>query len=182
MDSVINEFGSINVLVNNSGTAGRKKFIKDTEEHFNEIIASNLTGHVFLAQEVAKKMIENATHGSIINICSTASYSPTSGSLSYCAAKAGLLIATKNMAYELGPHGIRVNSITPGGIMTDMSRHAWEDPKIGPELENKIPMRRRGLPEEIAGAALYLSSDESSYTCGADVIVDGGWLLRSGER
>lgn len=180
LDDTLKHFKKIDILINNAGVAGRKSFLKETEEEFENIIRNNLTGHVFLAQLVANEMIQQQSTGSIINLCSTASYSPTSGTVSYCAAKAGLLIATKSMAYKLGPYGIRVNSITPGSIETDMSRHAWEDPERGPALEKALPLRRRGQPDEIAGAVLYLTSDQASYTTGADIIIDGGWLLRSG--
>lgn len=182
VQKALDSFGDITLLVNNAGVAGRYTFLKDSEESFQHIIQSNLTGAVFLAQRVAQHMIERKVAGSIINICSTASYSATSGSLAYCAAKAGLLIATKNMAAIMGPHGIRVNSITPGGIETDMSRHAWQDPSRGPALEKTIPLRRRGQPSEIAGAVLYLASEHASYTTGADMIIDGGWMLRTGSN
>ncbi|QUR67879.1 SDR family NAD(P)-dependent oxidoreductase [Mycobacterium spongiae] len=180
VDTILEEWGHIGVLVNNAGIAGKKGFLKETEEDFEATIRNNLTGPVHLAQRVAKDMIDREIGGSIINVCSTAAYSASSGTASYCAAKAGLLIATKNMAYTLGPYGIRVNSVTPGGIETDMSRHAWNDPARGPALAKALPLRRRGQPNEVAGAIVYLASEHASYTTGTDIIVDGGWMLRAG--
>lgn len=176
----LDHFNSIDVLINNAGIAGKESFLKETEETFHHIMDNNLTGAIFLSQRVVKTMIDQAIKGSIIHIGSTAAHASSSGSLSYCVAKAGLLMATQHMAYKLGPYGIRVNCITPGGIETDMSRHAWSDPERKSALEEVIPLRRRGQPDEVAGAALYLASDQASYTTGADIIVDGGWLLRSG--
>jgi NAD(P)-dependent dehydrogenase (short-subunit alcohol dehydrogenase family) len=171
-------FHGLDSLINNAGLAGKHDFLKEPEDAFKHILEANLTGPVCLAQSVARHMIEQNTSGSIINICSTAAYSPSSGSTSYCAAKAGLLMATKSMALNLGSYNIRVNSITPGAIKTDMSRHAWDNPDVGPALAKKLPLRRCGAPEEIAGAALYLCSDQARYTTGTDIVIDGGWLLQ----
>jgi NAD(P)-dependent dehydrogenase (short-subunit alcohol dehydrogenase family) len=121
-------------------------------------------------------MIQRKQPGSIINICSTAAYDPTCGS--YSVSKAGLLMATKAMAYKLGPYNIRVNSVTPGCIQTDMSRRGWTDNELSPSLAEKLPLRRGGQPNEIAAAVLYLASDEASFTTGADIAVDGGFLLQ----
>ncbi len=97
-------------LINNAGLAGKHRFLKEPEVALHQIIESNLTGPVLLVGAVVKYMIEKEIQGSIINLCSTAAYSLSSGSISYCIAKAGLLIATKSMALKFGPHKIRVNS------------------------------------------------------------------------
>ena len=178
----VKHFNTIDVLVNNAGIASRKSFLKETEENFEHILRSNLTGAIFLAQKVAQAMIDGNSPGCIINIGSSAAYTPSSGPVAYSVAKAGLLMATKNMAYKLGPYGIRVNSVTPGGIETDMSRHVWQDPAKREALEKVLPLQRRGQPDDLAGAVLYLASEQASYTTGADIIVDGGWLLRSGSN
>ena len=104
----VSHFSAIDVLVNNAGIAARKGFLKGTEEEFDSIIDTNLKGPIFLAQACASYMIENKIQGNIINICSISAHMPNAAT-SYCASKAGLLIATKTMALKLGPHGIRVN-------------------------------------------------------------------------
>ncbi|MDF1677314.1 MAG: SDR family NAD(P)-dependent oxidoreductase [Legionellaceae bacterium] len=178
ISKTVERFNAINILINNAGIVGKNSFLKETEDEFNRVITNNLTGPIFLAQSIAKRMISNAFTGVIVNICSIAAYSPSTGSASYCSAKAGLLAATKNMALKLGPYGIRVNSISPGGIETDMSRHVWNDPERGPVLAETLPLKRSGQPEEIVGAVMYLCSNKASYTTGADIIIDGGWMLK----
>jgi len=174
----INHFGRIDVLVNNAGIAARKDFLKGTEDEFDSILNTNLKGPVFLAQACANHMIENNIKGSIVNICSVSAYSPNAAT-SYCASKAGLLMATKRMAFKLGSYGIRVNSVTPGTIKSDMNRRYWQDnPEKWNESTNKMPLQRGGEPAELASAVVYLASEESSFITGVDIVVDGGWLLK----
>jgi NAD(P)-dependent dehydrogenase (short-subunit alcohol dehydrogenase family) len=177
VSETIEHFGRIDVLVNNAGIAAKKRFLKGTEEEFESIIDTNLKAPIFLAQACAKTMIDNSICGSIINISSvsaTIANAPTS----YCASKAGLQMASKTMALALAQHKIRVNTVTPGTIKSDMNRWFWQDnPDVWNKLTEKMPLQRGGEPKELASAVVYLASDESSFITGSDILVDGGWSL-----
>jgi len=123
-------------------------------------------------------MIKQESGGSIINIASVAGHRPFG--LIYGDSKAALLMATKNMAAKCAPFGIRVNSITPGTHKTDLNRHNWEgDPEIWEKhCKDNIPMGRAGLPVDLGATAVFLDSDKANYICGADIIVDGGFLTK----
>lgn len=175
---VQDHFGQIDVLINNAGIAAKKDFLKESEDEFDDIINTNLKGPIFLAKRCAQQMIEKGIKGSIVNITSVSAHTPNGGT-SYCAAKAGLLLATKRMAYKLGQHGIRVNSVTPGTVRSDMNRAYWEGaPDKWAELTQQQPLQRGGEPKELAEAVLFLASDKGSYITGSDLIVDGGWMLK----
>ncbi|MCH9769567.1 MAG: 3-oxoacyl-ACP reductase FabG [Gammaproteobacteria bacterium] len=181
IEKTLAHFGRIDILVNNAGISARKGFLKGTEEEFDAIIQTNLKGPIFLAKACAEYMIENNIQGSIVNISSVAGHTPNAAT-SYCAAKAGLIMATKTMALKLGPHGIRVNTVTPGTIKSDMNRRFWHDaPEKWDAAVKTMPLQRGGEPCELASAVLYLASDEASYITGSDLVVDGGCLLRQPE-
>jgi NAD(P)-dependent dehydrogenase (short-subunit alcohol dehydrogenase family) len=135
------------------------------------VIAVNLKGHFRLCAVIGTRMAA-ADGGSIINVSSTASVSPSPAELPYGAAKAGLSALTVGFARAFAP-SVRVNTIMPGPFLTDISK-AWDMPVFEQLAERSIPLRRGGRPEEIVGAALYLASDASSYTTGATIAVDGG--------
>jgi NAD(P)-dependent dehydrogenase (short-subunit alcohol dehydrogenase family) len=174
----LDHFGVMGVLVNNAGIVARGSFLKGTEAEFDTVLNTNLKGPVFLSQACAKLMIEHKIPGSIINIASVSAHMPNAPT-SYAAAKAGLLAATKTMALKLGAYGIRANTITPGGIQSEMNRRIWQDdPQRWEALTATVPLRRGGKPSDIASAAVYLASDDSCYMTGAEMVVDGGWLLK----
>jgi 3-oxoacyl-[acyl-carrier protein] reductase len=178
LQQTLAKFNQVDVLVNNAGIAARKKFLKGTEQEFDAIIDTNLKSPIFLAQACAQSMIDKNTKGSIINICSVSGYF-ANAPVSYSASKAGLLAATKGMALALGEHGIRVNSVTPGTIKSDMNRYYWQDnPDLWQQHTIGMPLKRGGEPKELASAVVYLASDESSYITGIDLQVDGGWMLK----
>ena len=126
IEKTLAHFGHIDTLVNNAGISARKGFLKGTEEEFDAIIQTNLKGPIFLAKACAEHMIDNKIKGSIVNISSVSGHTPN-GATSYCVAKAGLIMATKTMALKLGPYGIRVNTVTPGTIKSDMNQRFWQD-------------------------------------------------------
>lgn len=174
-------FGHIDILVNNAGVSARKGFLKGTEEEFDAIIQTNLKGPIFLAKACVEHMIDKKIKGSIVNISSVSGHTPNAPT-SYCAAKAGLIMATKTMALKLGPYGIRVNTVTPGTIKSDMNRRFWQDaPEKWDAAVQTMPLQRGGEPRELASAVLYLASDDASYVTGSDLVVDGGCLLRQPE-
>jgi len=175
IQKTLEKFKRIDVLVNNAAISTRLRFLKTNEEEFDRIIGCNLKGPIFLAKLAAEQMIKQGEGGSIINVSSSAGHRGMA--INYGDAKAALLMATKNMALELGKYKIRVNSISPGFIKTDLNRHNWgKDPASWESATQKVPLLRGGLPEEVGGAALYLASDSASFTTGADIAVDGGYL------
>ena len=144
---VLSHFNKIDVLVNNAGTTCRVEFLKTTEQEFDAILNANLKAPLFLAKTVASQMIKNNQPGVIINICSITAYKALENCIHYAISKAGLLRATKNMARELAPYNIRVNSISPGFIQTDINRHQWQDdPDVWANRTKPIPMQRAATP------------------------------------
>jgi len=168
-------FNKIDVLVNNAAISSRLGFLKTTEEEFDRIYGCNLKAPLFLGKIVAEQMIKQGHGGAIINISSAAGHIPMG--INYGGSKAAMLMETKNMAAKLAPYNIRVNSISPGTTKTDLNRHNWEaNPERWESHIKNIAMQRGADPSEIAGAAIYLASEQASYTTGTDILVDGGWL------
>lgn len=178
LEQTIATYGRIDVLVNNAAVASRYSFFKTNEEEYDRVYNTNLKAPIFLSQIVAKRMIEQGDGGAIINIASVAGQRPFG--LVYGDSKAALLMATKNMAAKCAPHGIRVNSITPGTHKTDLNRHSWEGDPEGWErhCKEQIPLGRAGLPLDLGACAVFLASEKACYICGADIIVDGGFLTK----
>ncbi len=171
VDGIYRDFGRIDVLVNNAGISPvYGKLSEITEELFDKVISVNLKGPFRLAAMVGERMVD-AGGGSIINVSSTGAIRPTSDIIPYAAAKAGVNAMTVGLAHAFGPT-VRVNAVMPGPFLTTISR-AW-DMDLFAERAQTFPLRRAGQSEEIAGAALYLASDASSYTTGTILTVDGG--------
>lgn len=172
----IDTLGRIDILVNNSGISHRTLIVDISEEEWDNIMATNLKGPFLCIQAVAKYMMEQK-YGKIINIASIVGMRPARpGTASYCASKAGVIALTKAAALELAPFGINVNAIAPGSIETDIYRRGRTQEQIQQWLESarRAPMGRVGDPQDIANAALFLASDDSSFLCGETIIVDGG--------
>jgi 2-hydroxycyclohexanecarboxyl-CoA dehydrogenase len=170
------ELGPIAVLVNNAGLSGFKKFQHITDEVWDRVLAVNLSGPFYCAQAVVPDMIE-ARWGRIVNISSSSAQSGQQYMTHYVASKAGLIGWTKALALELGPEGITVNTIPPGFIDTPMLRRSAEHGLLGAEVEEiaaRTPVRRAGLPEDIAAACAFLCSDEAGYVTGQVIGVNGG--------
>jgi 3-oxoacyl-[acyl-carrier protein] reductase len=183
VDAVIEIHGHIDVLVNNAGILRDGLFVKVkngelvkqmSEEDFDQVIAVNLKGAFNCTQAVAPHMIRRGG-GSIINVTSVVGLDGNFGQTNYVASKAGVVGLTKVWARELGRHNIRVNTVSPGSIMTDMLRRIPE-PQLT-ELKKHQPLGRFGQPEEVANAYLFLASDEASFISGAVLRVDGGLVL-----
>lgn len=174
--SVVEErFGGYHILINNAGIIRRGRLLDITEEDYRAIMGCNLDAPVFLSQAFAKKLVAKKQSGSIVNILSVGAY--RAGNLAYCASKAGLLSATKSMAQELAKHNIRVNSVSPFGVATELNRENREaNPESWDKLVGKAFIKRASTPEEIASAVLYLASDTASFVTGVDIPVDGGYL------
>src|ERR1041385_3191743 len=167
--------GPVDILINNSATnIGQGPALAVTDEMLDKMVEVNIKATLRLIRLIVPTMIERKTGGSIINIASIAGLRPQPGGLLYSFTKAGLLMMTRSWAQEFGPHQIRVNAIAPGLIQTDFSEYFWKDEDRRQRYEKDSPLQRIGQPEEIAGMALYLASDESSFVTGQVFVVDGG--------
>jgi dehydrogenase/reductase SDR family member 4 len=168
--------GPVDILVNNSATnIGQGPALDVTDEMLDKMVEINVKSALRLVRLTVPMMIERGS-GSVINIASIAGLKPQPGGLLYSFTKAGLVMMTRAWAREFGPHGVRVNAIAPGLIQTDFSEYFWKDEKYRAHVETTQPIRRIGQPDEIAGAALYLASDESSFVTGQVFVLDGGEL------
>jgi NAD(P)-dependent dehydrogenase (short-subunit alcohol dehydrogenase family) len=173
VERVYSEVGDLDILVNNAGMSPVYDTLSEvTEELWRKVIDVNLTGPFRLSALIGERMAAGRG-GSIINVSSVASEYPLPATVPYAAAKAGLDAMTIGMARAFGPK-VRVNAVLPGTFLTDISRH-WDMQRF--ELERRsFALGRSGEPDEITGAMLYLASDQSSYTTGATLRVDGGYV------
>jgi len=173
--AVMAEFGRIDILVNNAGVAAGKPPLELAEADWNRLIDVNLKGVFFFCQKVAPIMIEQG-RGKIINTTSMLAEIGAPRMAHYCASKAGVKLLTKGLAIDLAPYGIQVNAVGPGTVETDLNRHVLAIPREREWRLERIPMKRLGLPEEIAAAVVFLASDEAGYITGQSLYVDGGRL------
>ncbi|HEX9410282.1 MAG TPA: SDR family oxidoreductase [Actinomycetota bacterium] len=186
VSTCVEAFGSIDVLVNNAGIYPMAPMLQSTQELFDRVYRVNLRGLAFASKAAAARMIEQGRGGNIVNIASIDSFHPSMvGLAAYDASKGGVVMLTKALALEFGPYGIHVNGIAPGGITTEGS----SAPLLGSgiteeqmqalteEFTSRIPLRRMGVPDDIAKVAVFLASSASDYMTGDTVIVDGGRLL-----
>jgi dehydrogenase/reductase SDR family member 4 len=175
MAKVKSEFGRLDILVNNAVANPVMADVLHMEEApFDLIMSANIKGYYFLSQAAARMMVEQGSGGAIVNIASVGGYFVTIGLGPYCISKAAIIMMTKCLAAELGPHKIRVNCIAPGIVKTKFSQALWSNEKMMAELMKKMPLQKISEPEEIARTALYLASEASSFMTGSTLIIDGG--------
>jgi 2-deoxy-D-gluconate 3-dehydrogenase len=177
MKSVLAEFGKVDILVNNAGIIRRTPAIEFSEKDWDDVLAVNAKSVFFLAQAAARDMMKRK-HGKIINIASLLSFQGGIVVPSYAASKGAVAQVTKAMANEWAPLGICVNAIAPGYMETDNTRALREDVVRSKTILDRIPAGRWGLPDDIAGAVVFLASSASDYVNGHVLAVDGGWLAR----
>jgi L-xylulose reductase len=169
--------GDIDFLVNNAAVALLEPFLQITVEAWDKTLAVNLRAVMIISQIIAKRMIERGVSGAIVNVSSMASYQAPSDHAAYCASKAGLDQLTAVMAVELGKHQIRVNSVNPTIVLTEMGKRAWGDPaKGGPKLA-RIPLGRFAESEDIASVVCFLLTDGAAMLNGLALRIDGGSLV-----
>jgi NAD(P)-dependent dehydrogenase (short-subunit alcohol dehydrogenase family) len=176
----VEEFGGLDCAVNNAGISPvPKPFTEHTVAEWQQTIAVDLTGVFLCMQHELRQLVSQGRGGAIVNIASAAAVVPAPGQPQYTAAKHGVLGITKQAAQEFAAHGIRVNAVLPGQTETDPMR-AYLDglPDGGERMLRRLPMGRMATTDEIAQAAVWLCSPESSYVSGVSLLVDGGLIAR----
>lgn len=171
---IIEEYGKIDVLVNNAGITKDTLLMRMKKEEFTEVIDINLVGTFNVTKNVISHMIK-ARSGKIINISSVVGIAGNAGQTNYSASKAGIIGFTKSLAKEVASRGILVNAVAPGFIETGMTDVLKEE--IKEEISKTIPLKRIGSPKDVANLVKFLASDESSYITGQVINVDGGMLM-----
>lgn len=169
----LEHMGSIDILVNNAGIASFESFFDITEESWNRTLAVNLTGTFLCSQAVARVMKEQQ-RGAIVNMASTNGLLGEAGLAHYNASKAGVVLLSKTLAIELAPYGIRVNSVCPGMVSTELQKEGGQAEEETAAITSKIALNRFANVEEVANAFAFLASDEASFITGTELVVDGG--------
>lgn len=175
MDVAGKEFGRLDVLVNNAGITGWTSLFEVTEEKWDQVLDTNLKGTFFCSLEAAK-MMRSRGGGSIVNVSTNCAALGVKNLVAYATSKAGIHGLTRQLAVELAPYHIRINTFAPGP--TQVERNLRDDPDYDRSWGQMTPMNRTAQPHEMVGAAVFLASDESSYMTGQVFYVDGGWTAQ----
>ncbi len=170
----VEQFGGLHILVNNAGITRDNLVMRMSDEDWNAVIATNLTG-TFNCIRAASKIMMKQRSGKIINITSVVALMGNKGQANYCAAKAGVIGLTKSVARELASRNVQINAIAPGFITTDMTAVLPEAAKTA--LAQAIPLERMGTPEEVASAVAFLASADADYMTGQVLNIDGGMVM-----
>lgn len=176
--ALVPELGPIDVLVNNAGTNVPEPFVEVTEENYDRIMNLNVRAAFMVSQAVAKTMIERSNGGSIIHISSQMGHVGAPNRTVYSTSKHATEGLTKAMAWDLAPHGIRVNAVAPTFIETSMTRPFLDDKAFVEDTLSRIALGRFGQPQDVAAAVVYLASLASDMVTGTSLLVDGGWTAR----
>jgi NAD(P)-dependent dehydrogenase (short-subunit alcohol dehydrogenase family) len=174
VQQTVKKFGRIDILVNNAGIVRQALAESMKQKDWDDVIQINLKGEFLCAQEVGKQMIKQQT-GRIINIASVAGLLGSTGTAAYCASKAGIILMTKTLALEWAKYNINVNAICPGVFVTTMTDPYLKDPSFQQLIKTRVPLARPGVPEELVGTVIFLSSRASEYMTGHALVIDGGW-------
>ncbi len=173
-DKILAEYGRIDILVNNAGCNVRKAAIDMTVEDWDMVLNTNLRGAYFMCTSVVRKSMLKNKYGRIINIGSGTSVFGSGGIGPYCASRGGIRQLTQSMADEWGVDGINVNTLGPGWFKTEQTKVLYENQAWVDYIVDRIPQKRVGKPEDLAGMAIFLASDASEYVTGQLLMVDGG--------
>ena len=180
VNDAIATFGALDILVNNAGIVHSADFLDIKEADFDRVLRVNLKGAFLVGQAAARRMVDQVKAGqppgAIVNMSSVNAVLAIPNQVPYCVSKGGIAQLTKVMALSLAPHGIRVNAIGPGSIMTDILKSVATDREAKRRLLARTPLGRIGEPDEIAAIALFLASDDARYVTGQTVYADGGRL------
>ena len=175
VEQVLAAFGTVDVMVNNAANDQRHTIEEVTPEYWDQSIAVNLRPHFFMIQAVLPAM-RKAGSGAIINMSSISWMIPSTGLPLYITAKAAIVGLTRTLAHELGPQGIRVNAVLPGGIATERQKQLWYTPQYKAEILASQALKRDIIPEDVARLVLFLAADDSSAITNQSYVVDGGWV------
>jgi NAD(P)-dependent dehydrogenase (short-subunit alcohol dehydrogenase family) len=173
--SAIDHFGKVDILINCAGKIKRTPTLDLSEEEWNDIINTNLTGTLRACQVFGRSMLERG-YGRIVNIASLNSYVAFHEVAAYAASKSGVSSLTRSLAVEWSKKGVTVNAIAPGVFRTDLNANLLDNSSRGKELLMRTPMSRFGRTEELVGSVVYLASDAASFVTGQTIVVDGGFL------
>lgn len=180
MASTLDVFGDIDILVNNAGIVHGADFLDIEEEDFDRVMRVNLKGQFLCGQAAARLMVEKIGNGgpagAIVNMSSINDRLAIPNQVPYCVSKGGVSQLTRVMAMSLAPHGIRVNAVGPGSIMTDMLASVNDDPTAKNRILSRTPLLRIGETAEVASVVAFLASDDAAYVTGETIYVDGGRL------
>ena len=169
------EFGKVDVLVNNAGSLLQKPIEEITEKEWDKVIETKLKGIYNFVKNVAEDM-KKEKQGKIVNIASIAGIIGLKNSSAHAAVNGGIINLTRQLATELSPHKINVNTVSPGVIATSMTEEMLSEKETKEELLTNIPLNRIGTPEEVADAVIFLITKDSDFITGHNLVVDGGWL------
>ncbi len=174
MDTIVKEYGHLDVVVNNAGITKDNLLLRMREEEFDDVIRINLKGTYNCIRHVARIMMKQR-HGKIVNMASVVGLCGNIGQVNYAASKGGVIAMTKAVAKELAPRGINVNAVAPGFIQTAMTDNLSED--VQANARNNIPMKKFGSVQDVANVVKFLCSEDSDYITGQVIAVDGGMVM-----
>ena len=184
---MLQQFGTIDILINNAGLQRDAAFASMSLQNWNTVLNVNLTGQFLCAREAIREFLRrgvvpsvSCAAGKIICMSSVHQQIPWAGHANYASSKGGIKLLMESLAQEMAPHRIRVNGIAPGAIRTPINTEAWQTPEAYAALMTLVPYGRIGEPEDIARAAVWLASDQSDYVVGTTLFVDGGMTLYPG--
>jgi len=179
INAAVQQFGRVDIMVNNAGIETRTSVLNTTEEQYNRVLEINLKSAFFGTQLAAQQMIKQGGGGRIINISSVHEDWPMPGNTAYCLSKGGMRMLTRTAGVELAPHNILVVGVGPGAVATPINLSTMHDPALMKTLDNAIPLGRMARPEEIASVVAFLAGDGGSYMTATTVFADGGIMHSS---
>jgi glucose 1-dehydrogenase len=179
MQTAIDTFGRLDVLVNNAGIETRQSLLDSTEEDYDKVMAVNMKSAFFASQAAAKQFISQGEGGLILNISSVHEDWPMPGNIAYCVSKGGMRMLTRTAGVELGQHGIRMVNVAPGAVDTPINAQTTSNQELLGKLTDAIPLRRVAEPADIADVVVFLASRKASYMTSTTVVVDGGIMQGS---
>jgi len=178
IEKTVKEYGRVDILINNAGIIRREDAINFAEKDWDDVMSINVKTLFFFSQAIAKQFIRQKTGGKIINVASMLSFQGGIRVPSYTASKSAVMGLTRALANEWAKYNINVNAIAPGYMATNNTKALREDKDRSNAILDRIPAGRWGLPEDVAGPAVFLASEAANYINGYTIAVDGGWLAR----
>ena len=180
VQTAVDSFGRLDVLINNAGIETRTSLLDTSEADFEKVVSVNLKSAFFGTQAAARQFLRQGGGGLVINISSVHEDWPMPGNIAYCVSKGGIRMLTRTAGVELGPHGIRVVNVAPGAVSTPINASTESDPVKLAALEAAIPLGRVAEPAEIADVVVFLASGRAGYLTATTVVIDGGVMQGSG--